>query len=64
MKYLASIKRYYDRTTMLFQTEAAAKKWLDENNVDSKYLTYIEEFDEDWNKISGYIYTKGKENES
>lgn len=49
---------------MLFTSTDAANAWLDENNNNGEYLSYIEEFDDNWNKIKSYVYTEGKENES
>ena len=61
MKYLATIKNKYDSTSMMFNTSSAAEQWLDENNNNLEHLTYIEEFDDNWEKVGSYIYTQGKE---
>ncbi len=59
MKYLATIKNAYDSTSMMFNSTAAAERWLDENNNNLEHLTYIEEFDDNWVKVGSYIYTEG-----
>ena len=61
MKYLATIKRGINRQTMLFSDEMLARQWLDENNNNADYHTYIEKFDDDWNRIDEYTYTEGSE---
>ena len=64
MKILATIKKGYDRQTMLFPTVSAAQHWIDEHNPNMEFLSYIEEFDDNWYKTGGFIYTEGRNNES
>ena len=61
MKYLATIKGYYDSESRMFPTEKAAQQWLDENNNNLEKTTIIEMFNDSWEKIDRYIYTEGTE---
>ena len=61
LKYLATIKNFYDSTTMMFATEKEATQWLDENNNNLEHTTIISKYDDNWNLITSYEYTKGKE---
>ena len=61
MRYIATVFNGYDRHAMSFTSEKAAEKWLDENNHNLEHRTMIEEFDDDWTKLGGFIYTEGKE---
>lgn len=60
MKYLATIKKYYDSTSMMFTSIAKAEQWLDENNNNLEYTAIIEEFDDNWQKVGGFVYTEAK----
>ena len=62
MKYLATIKKYYDSTSMMFPSLAKAEQWLDENNNNLENTTIIEEYDDNWNKVGSFIYTDAKKN--
>lgn len=61
MHYLATIINKYDRTTMMFKSISKAEEWLDSNNNNLEHTTLIEEYDDNWNKIGGFVYTEGKE---
>lgn len=58
MKYLATIKKEYDSSSMSFNSIFEAERWLDENNKNMEHLTYIEEYDDSWNKIGSFVYTE------
>jgi len=60
MKYLATIINGYNRSTMLFTSITKAEQWLDENNINFENTTMIEEYDDNWNKIGGFIYTEAR----
>ena len=61
MHYLATIINKYDRTTMMFKSISKAEEWLDQNNNNLEHTALIEEYDDNWNKIGGFVYTEGKE---
>jgi len=60
MKYIATIKHEYNSTSMMFPTVLKAEQWLDENNNNLENTTMIEEYDDNWNKIGGFVYTEAK----
>ena len=60
MHYLATIINEYDRTTMMFKSISKAEEWLDQNNNNLEHTTLIEEYDDNWNKIGGVVYTEAK----
>lgn len=60
MKYLATVKKEYDSSSMMFSSMSAAERWLDENNNNMEHLTFIEEYDDNWNKVSSFVYTESK----
>ena len=60
MKYLATIKKGYNSSAMSFPTLKQAEQWLDENYKDPESTMYIEEFNDDWEKINGFAYTQNK----
>ena len=57
--YLATIKRHYDSESKTFDTIADAEQWLDENNNNHENVTFIDEYDNNWWKVGGFIYTEG-----
>ncbi len=61
MKYLATIDYGYTSHTLMFNSQAAALRWLDEQNINMEYTTYVEEYDNNWNKVGSFIYTQRKE---
>mgnify|MGYP006896768932 CR=1 FL=1 len=61
MQYLATIVYGNDETTMMFKNKGKAQQWLDENNNNLEHTTIISEYDDNWNFVSSYEYTKGKE---
>ena len=61
MNYLAVIKRFYDTESRSFKTTSAAEQWLDSVNANLEHLTYIDEYNDKWEKVGSYIYTQGKE---
>lgn len=60
MKYLATIKDGILSYSRTFNTMAAAEQWLDEQNHNEENTTLIEVFDENWNKVDGFMYTEKK----
>lgn len=60
MTYLATIKYPTCSRSMFFQRITEAERWLDSNNNNLEYATYIEEFNDDWQKTDGFMYTQEK----
>ena len=58
LKYLATIKHYYDSTTIMFKTQKEAEQWLDENSRNYKAIVTI--YDDNWEKIDSYVYKEGE----
>lgn len=61
MKYLATIKQYYDSSSKSFDDENKAKEWLDQQNNNAERTTTITIYDDNWKEIGSYIHTQGKE---
>jgi len=61
MKYLAKIINGVESYSRTFSTQGEAERWLDENNNNLELTTIIDEYDDNWQKIDGFFYTKGKE---
>ena len=61
MKYLATIKGNHTSSSMLFTKLSDAEQWIDANNNNMENTSMIETFDDDWQKLDGFIYTKEKE---
>ena len=61
MKYLATIKQYYDSSSKSFDSEDKAKEWLDSQNNNAERTTTITIYDDNWKEIGSYIHTQGKE---
>lgn len=59
MKYIATILYKDGSVSKMFSTTAEAEQWLDENNSNLEHTTIIEEYDQNWWKIGGFIYTQG-----
>ena len=60
MTYLATIKYPHTTHSMLFKSITEAEQWLDSKNNNMQYTTLIEEFNERWEKVSGFFYTEAK----
>lgn len=58
MIYLATINFANSKSSRTFQTCAEAMRWLDAQNNNHECTTYIEEYDENWQKKGGFIYTE------
>ena len=61
MKYLATILMGIDSYSQSFNTIAEAERWLDENNNNMEFTTIIDEYNDKWEKVDGFFYTRAKE---
>ena len=59
MKYIATILFADGSMSKTCSTAAEAQQWLDENNNNLEHTTIIDEYDNNWWKVGGYIYTQG-----
>lgn len=61
MKYLATVVMGIETYSKSFDTVKAAMQWLDENNNNGELTTTIDEYNDKWQKVDGFFYTKEKE---
>jgi len=43
----------------MFDTEKKAEQWLDSNNNNAEYTTYIDIYNDKWEKVDSITYTEG-----
>lgn len=56
MNYLATILLKDGSSTKLFKNMEEAKRWLDESKKDPENETYVDIYDENWQKIKTVPY--------
>ena len=61
MKYLGTIKQHYDSSSRTFDTQKDAESWLDSQNNNAEHTTVVTIYDDNWEIVRSYIYTKGEE---
>lgn len=61
MKYLATVVMGNESYSKSFNTVGEAERWLDQNNNNGQLTTIIDEYNDKWEKVDGFFYTKEKE---
>lgn len=61
MKYLATVVMGIESYSKSFNTVGEAERWLDQNNNNGQLTTIIDEYNDKWEKVDGFFYTKEKE---
>jgi len=61
MKYMATVLMGIESYSKSFNTVAEAERWLDQNNNNGELTTIIDEYNDKWEKVDGFFYTKEKE---
>ena len=61
MKYLATVITGVETYSKSFNTVGEAERWLDQNNNNGELTTIIDEYNDKWEKVDGFFYTKEKE---
>lgn len=60
MKYLATIHYAEGSHSMMFQRMADAETWIDQNNNNLENTAYIDEYDDNWQKVGSFMYTEAR----
>lgn len=63
MKYIANVMYFDGSEAKLCNTEAEAKSWLKEKNMNGRLRTTIDVMDDKGNYVNNYVYTEGHEDE-
>lgn len=58
MKYIATIKYGIDSYSKSFDEKKDAEQWLDSQNNNAEYATYIQEVDKNWKVVNTYCHTE------
>ena len=61
MKYVATIRNGVTTESRMFNTVLAAEQWLDTQNNNLECDTFIDEYDDNWQKKDGFFYTRKAE---
>ena len=61
MKYLATVLMGIETYSKSFDKVKDAMQWLDQNNNHGELTTIIDEYNDKWQKVDGFFYTRSKE---